>query len=122
MFMKSAITGAAMALALTAASAFAQDGRFNEQPNLPRDQAVQNEMGLTSLLNQVAALGFADYRSTRREGNRYIIEAMTTDFEIVTITADLNSGQITVQPTGQMVTPQPDMIAQPRSQAPVAQP
>lgn len=64
----------------------------DQKPYSPQDLA---EVPFTHLLNQMSRQGYAAYRSIRREGDVYVVEAMTTDFELVTLVVDPRTGQIT---------------------------
>lgn len=63
-----------------------------DRPYTAQDMA---EVPFTQLLNRMSQEGFAAYRSIQRVGDVYIVEAMTTSFELVTLELDPRTGRIT---------------------------
>ncbi len=86
----------AFAAALAAGSAAAQVDDRLSMPATP-DQ-VETEMAVTDMLNALAGMGFAEYRSIRRDGDVYVVEVMTRDLQIREIELDPRTGAILDRP------------------------
>jgi hypothetical protein len=93
------LTVALSAIALFAAAAAHGQDAVDDTLSIPAtpDQ-VETEMTATDLLNAVARLGYAEYRKIRREGDLYVVEVMTRDFQVREIVIDPHQGTVTERP------------------------
>jgi|GEM_PF-1779246 len=93
------LSAALLAVALLAAGAAPAQEAVDDTLSIPvTPEQAEAEMSATDLLNAVGRLGYAEYRTIRREGRLYVVEVMTRDFQVREIVIDPRLGTVTERP------------------------